>query len=222
MRNVDTIIDTCGKCHGGWIYPENDKNLGMIRCQCLIEKINKNRFNMLLKKSNIEDDLHMTFDNFKPRNRKQNLAYMKMSEGGTFYVFGPYGTGKTHLSTAIVIKKLKAGIPAAKISIPAYLKEIRKFKEEQIDIEKMAMEIPYLVLDDLGKEKITDWVQERFFDLVDKRYRGFKSFKLQTTATSQVSLKNLRLDGAIVDRITGMCEEIFIDGVSYRQIKKEK
>lgn len=203
-------------------------------CKCRKEAIERQKYENLMKIANIYNDQHMTFDNYRPTDPSQQraLEIMRARHGG-YFLFGAWGTGKTHLVTATVLRAINEGTMAVRISVPRLLKEIRKFgRDNTLDIEIMAQEIPYLALDDIGKQKDTDWTEERLFDLVDHRYQGFVAGKTLTSITSNLPLKapkgrpemevdtlSRRLDGAIIDRIEGMCRILMVLGESYRSKK---
>lgn len=73
-----------------------------------------------------------------------------------------------------------------------------------------------LVIDDIGREKPTDWVRETLFLLIDARYNA----KRPTIFTSNYHPRELaeRLSEPIADRILEMCSANFvhIDVGSYR------
>ena len=89
-------------------------------------------------------------------------------------------------------------------------------------------ETPFLVLDDLGAEKMTEWVGEQLFCIVNHRYNE----QLPTVVTSnysptQVIAHMATVDGRgnviddmqgqrIMSRIYGMCERVEIRGADWR------
>lgn len=72
---------------------------------------------------------------------------------------------------------------------------------------------PFLVLDDLGTEKLSDWVQEKLYAILDWRYGQ----ELPTLVTSNLTLAELashyRAHGPrLASRIAGMGEEVELRG----------
>ncbi len=96
---------------------------------------------------------------------------------------GKRGTGKTHLAVAIAIYAMKHGHQAIFRLVNELLNEIRRAVAEKADyygvIEKFK-EAPCLVLDDLGKERTTDFGLDALYEIVDHRYRH----ELQTIITT--------------------------------------
>ncbi|MCI4625043.1 MAG: ATP-binding protein [Candidatus Magnetoovum sp. WYHC-5] len=166
----------------------------------------------------------MTFVSYEPRTDIQRKALDTVSaRHGGYFLFGCWGTGKTHLLVASVIRAVQSDIISAFISAPKLLDTIRKAgRENDSELEVLFHSIPYLAVDDIGKQKDTDWASERLFLLLDERYRLSQAGQCCTSFTSNLPLEKLaeKIDGAIVDRIAGMCKEVFVDGTSYRRLKK--
>ena len=76
--------------------------------------------------------------------------------------------------------------------------------------------MPYLVIDDLGIERWTEWEIEMLYDLVDARY-GEQRFTIVTTNKPLHELEELA-DGRIHSRLIEMCQFISMDGLDYRKL----
>lgn len=74
-----------------------------------------------------------------------------------------------------------------------------------------------LILDDVGAEKLTDWVAETFYLIVNKRYNEM----LPTIFSSNLAVGELAemLGDRTASRIVEMCDIIKIDGED-RRLKK--
>jgi DNA replication protein DnaC len=77
-----------------------------------------------------------------------------------------------------------------------------------------------LVMDDLGSEKVTSWVQERLFVIVNHRYQEERP----TIFTSNIAPKDLptQLGERTASRIMSMCEWIALDGEDYRKTEARR
>lgn len=96
---------------------------------------------------------------------------------------GKRGTGKTHLAVAIALYAMKHGHQAIFRLVNELLNEIRRAVAEKADyygVIQRFKEVPCLVLDDLGKERTTDFGLDALYDIVDYRYRH----ELQTIITT--------------------------------------
>lgn len=150
------------------------------------------------------------------------------SKGALF--FGNTGTGKSMLAAMIVNEKINLGKSAMFASIPDLLNDIRcSFdKGNTADILRAVIEVPLLVLDDFGTEKMTEWVGEQLFILINSRM----SAKRQTIFTANYTttvlydrLATVDRSGRVIDdmqgrrimsRIFGMCYVVKLDGKDYR------
>ena len=103
---------------------------------------------------------------------------------------------------------LKSPILPRFISIPDLLLKIRlafkdnsEFTEESIISE--FTEESFLVLDDIGVEKPSEWVMQTLYTIIDRRNRDIK----QTIFTSNYAIKDLRdrVGERIVSRIVELC-----------------
>jgi DNA replication protein DnaC len=160
-----------------------------------------------------------TFGNFDPyANPPQTMraaerveSYLKTWEknredGRGLYLCGDVGTGKTHLAVAVMNELMRKQVPALFVTVPG------RDLDEWMETVKTA---DLLVLDDLGAEKPTAWVQERIFVIVNHRYRE----ALPTIFTSNIGPKDLaaQLGERTASRIVAMTEGIELEGDDYRE-----
>ena len=136
----------------------------------------------------IPSQLRQTFETYESAKVKElkdaMKAAMKAAKNNTGLVLsGKRGTGKTHLAVAIAIYAMKHGRQAIFRLVNELLDEIRRVVAENGDyfsVIRKFKEVPCLVLDDLGKEKITDFALVALHGIVDYRYRN----GLQTIITT--------------------------------------
>ena len=151
-------------------------------------------------------------------------------DGRSLFLYGERGTGKTNLAAIIANVRAKAGKPVFFASVPDLMADIRgSFKDGSTsEVVQVVKETPFLVLDDLGAEKMTEWVGEQLFCIINHRYNEL----LQTVVTSNYSPAEIighmaTVDGKgnviddvqgqrIMSRIYGMCERVEIKGVDWR------
>jgi len=148
-----------------------------------------------------------------------------------------WGTGKTHLSCAIIHRILdqwkgdtNKGCPRVVfLSEPdlfrriqatySFTPEEKQMRESEDDIIKGIISADLLVLDDVGKEKRADprFIQRTMFAIIDGRYK----LNLPLIITANLSPGELKshLEPASFDRVWELCQgkSIQMDGKSYRQ-----
>lgn len=155
---------------------------------------------------------------------------MIAGEIGGLFMHGVRGTGKTKLAAIIANERVSTGEPVLFASVPDLMADIRgSFKDGSTSETVQAVkETPFLVLDDLGSEKMSEWVGEQLFCIVNHRYNE----RLQTVVTSNYSPTQIIAHMATVDgrgnviddmqgqrimsRIYGMCERVEIKGADWR------
>ena len=174
------------------------------------------------------DDYEVTSGNREAVAAAKWLLQSETDRG--LFVYGFRGTGKTKLVSIIANNKVKRGETVMFTSMPDLLADIRASFGTNLTAEtvRMAKEVPCLIIDDLGAERMTEWVGEQLFCIINARYNA----KLQTIITGNYEPNEIieRLSitdryGKIVDdmqghrimsRIYGMCERIRLDGRDYR------
>jgi DNA replication protein DnaC len=172
-----------------------------------------------------------TLGNFRVVASEAARARMKVDEyleaweenreaGKGLYFCGGVGTGKTHLAVAVMNELIrKKRTPSLFVTVPELLDNLRETYnkpgrnlDEWMDAVQNA---EFLVLDDLGSERTTEWVRERIFVIVNHRYRE----ALPTVFTSNIGPKDLaeQLGERTASRIIAMCDWIALEGDDYRE-----
>lgn len=170
--------------------------------------------------------LNRTFGNFDVRRDKNAfnscLAYSNRENlfsdnRNSLLIFGGYGSGKTHLAAAIANALIDRGIPVLFGTFADHLEKIREEfdKTGQRKYQSMMKNTPMLVLDDVGKEKLTDWSKEILFNVINYRYEHKLPFILTTNFNEQ-QLGN-HIGGAVYSRMCEMCTAVTTSGKDYRK-----
>ncbi|AGI38478.1 phage DNA replication protein [Thermoclostridium stercorarium subsp. stercorarium DSM 8532] len=177
-----------------------------------------------------------TFEAFEIRdyNRKafeialdyaQNFGRYK-EKGEGLFITGGYGVGKTHLAAAItnyLIQNLKGTVIFGNVT--TLLGRLRfaysdDSEYEETQILKELYDVDLLVIDDLGKEKPTPWVEEKLYNVINERYENYKPIIVTSNLGVEEIEKRLETcGGAIVSRIIEMCRGVKIMGADYRKEK---
>ena len=125
---------------------------------------------------------------------------------------GTNRTGKTHLMTAAVNKLSQKGIyvrMALISTIYSTIKEAYDRSAPEYLYKEIYTKPQILVIDDIGKEMVTDWTAATLFDLIDARYRNGKVTAITTNYNRKSLVEKLTVNGdvskakAIVCRIYG-------------------
>jgi len=185
-KGLEMMPYNCGICHDShFVHPRKPDNAvdysRVVPCRCFEEEIERKRHAALLEWCELPAATnHMTFGNFTPKKIFEELlaATQNMAEGkyeGIFLtLMGDTDRGKTHLAIAICRRWLERGEIARYAYVPILMDELRRGFREGGDGSyeerwERFLNVPLLVLDDLGVENSTAWVQERLDTLVDYR-----------------------------------------------------
>lgn len=129
--------------------------------------------------------------------------------GGLYYYSHERGTGKTYLSTILGNELSKRGWRVRWFSMVNLIQEIKAgFDKDSstssADVINLARHAQVLILDDIGVEKQSAWLNETVYSILDHRMRQCKP----TIFTSNHLPEELSYDERIIDRITRMTELI--------------
>lgn len=149
-----------------------------------------------------------------PQNIKALFEKMKETRRG-LYIHGGVGTGKTHVSYALLNSMDSLKLKSWFKNIPELLREIRldlgRANQDKTFVEEKLMDFGGLLfLDDIGSERMTEWVEETFYLIINKRYEKM----LPIIFTSNLSIKDLsvKVGDRIASRIVEMCDIVELTG----------
>lgn len=132
-------------------------------------------------------------------------------------LFGPVGTGKSHLAACVGNALRARGVPVLFISV-ARLGTLG-FDERREVINHMGG-AKLLMLDDLGAERNTDFSREQVFDIIDRRTNAMLPLIVTTNITPEDMRHDANLDyRRIWERVGSMCRPVRMDGESWRKAR---
>lgn len=147
------------------------------------------------------------------------LAYAEHyndDERNCLLIVGNFGSGKTHLAASISNKLMDDGTP---VLFDTFSGHLNKLKAEfnggkSVYLDKMK-KVDMLVLDDVGKEKQSEWSKSIMFDVINHRYEHL----LPMVITTNLRNKELEeyLGGAVWSRLCEMCMGVRTVGKDYRK-----
>jgi chromosomal replication initiation ATPase DnaA len=162
-----------------------------------------------------------------PRSNVTNFFNSRAALGnfGFVFIYGPVGTGKTHLAAALVKKFMLHFRSYPLISSSEMLLDIRS-NFNTGGSEKRAIEsyccdssISGRIIDDLGTDKATDWNTQTLMLMIDRRY----SDNLNTVFISNLTISDIaKLHG---DRVASRLQsgKVFkFDGKDIRMEHREQ
>lgn len=176
------------------------------------------------------------FDNFLVYRENEKLAnaVLAVKRFATSFpnvtkglcLIGPHGIGKTHLAVAAMRTVLAGGSQAVFYEVSDLLRLIRSTynpvtKTAEMEVLQPLLTAQLLVLDDVGKEKTSEWVEETMTFIVNTRY----NHRLTTIFTSNyednpdaeaLDSLRVRVGSRMYSRIHEMCDFVEYGGADYR------
>lgn len=234
----------CGKCH----TPKQTRVnfLGEIRtphclCKCAKEQRDKEeqeeqrakhrrrivaeRRRLGFPDSELEEMTFAADDNANPRITNAAKKYVeqfsefrKTGQGLLFY--GEVGTGKTFVAASIANALIDGGYYALVTNFGRIANVISEKFEGRQDFYDSINRFDLLVLDDLGTERKTEYMQEIVYNVIDNRYRSGLPMIITTNLTAEElkkpdSITNKR----IYDRVLERCLPVEVAGKNRRHSK---
>lgn len=187
-------------------------------CQCVLErKIEKAVGETFAKKG---------FKEYVPKNESQEKALEAFEKNpeGSFYLYGDYRSGKTHLLSAQYSAMIRGRSRKQTVFLTdiEFINSLRK-KDPLVRVEdiKMAEDGFHLFFKDFGKITPPAWALEEFFNIFDTIYnrQGKEDrFGISIASNAELSViadrydvEGTALGGAIARRIQDICEVIKIN-----------
>ena len=178
------------------------------RCDCIRQRLIREKLMEIPERFRA-----CTFESYHPKDFKQERAHsqMKNAPEGSYFLCGPYGSGKTHLLHAQYRTRVLAGIACDLRTTVQLLNEIQRMEFDNDFLSPVFLHIwsgrrYHLFWDDLDKFKMTEFRSQELFDLIDSIYRN----NLNVTITSNFTLKELgeleKVHPSFIRRIDEICK----------------
>jgi len=170
-----------------------------------------------------------TFTNFIERDGAEDAFnmcqdYVNENTAPILVLRGPRGTGKTHLMEAVGRELIARDMTVRYERVPALLSRIRSsydrsYPEVAEDDMRRCHLAQLLMLDDLGSEKSSEWVQEKIFELIDERYGTGRLLIVSTNDSYSSPSNNLgeRVASCRFDENSGKVVQVIMTCSDYRR-----
>ncbi len=235
FRDPRYHLVVCPLCDDtGWKTIDADGTPRVARCDCWRERLAAK----LLAEARIPPRYRRCdLDNFNTYNdslvravaRARRLAESFPVVDKGLLVLGKPGVGKTHLAVAVLKDVVRAkGATGIFYDTRDLLRVIRStydplVRTAEMDVLRPVMTADLLVLDDLGAEKTSEWVEETLNLIVNTRYNErrltiFTSNYAIVEDTADANSVVGRVGARMWSRLHEMCEFLELDGVDYREL----
>lgn len=230
----------CPYCNGyGWIFSMEGGYEVNKRCQCMIDTINRNRLNFAdiperykgVTLSSLRVDYYSSPGEREVASKVFKALRMYLSEFDKFAATGSglylwsqtRGTGKTLSVAALANELIQKGHKVKFATSPQILTEIKRtYEQDDNSPGKMTesrlldalVDVEVLIIDDFGTEDVTKWANNKFYEIINKRYTS----KKVTIFTSNDSVDNLQYDSRILNRVKEQCFSIEYPSESVRDL----
>jgi DNA replication protein DnaC len=218
----------------GWKPLDENGVRRVVRCNCRREAAGQQR----LASANIPKRYqHCTIANFTAYNesllraadKARRLAEEFPSVGRGLFLEGQPGVGKTHLAVAVLKRVIeRTGARGLFYDTRDLLRVIRStydpsIKTTELEILRPVMSADLLVLDDIGAEKTSEWVEETMNLIVNTRYNErrvtiFTSNYKDIPDDTDPNALLFRIGHRMRSRLHEMCEFEVLDGADYREL----
>ena len=232
---------SCPKCKGTGFVNEGS---GVKLCECRFSKEDINRILKIPRRF-----WQAEIENYEPENDSEREAYKEAliyaatfdpQEGRGLTLIGPPGVGKTHLAVG-VLKKIyrEKKIRGAFFDTKDLIYRLKSLMEEGKTSRaiKKILNLPLLLLDDLGSERLSEWQRELISYIISFRYNNLKgtiittNFSLDRKENNRKKIKanseetelpkalmSDRLGASTVSRIYEMSSVVHIRGRDRRRV----
>jgi DNA replication protein DnaC len=179
-----TCQQDCPRCHetGYTLVPSGTSTVAQV-CSCRHLDARIEVFNQIGIPAAVA---RAAFDNFKSWSQDHQRAkvvaedfarkFRRDAPTKGFLLYGRPGAGKTHLLVAALrYLALEKGIPGRYVEFMLLLSDIRAgFSENRghMEILRPLLQVPVLAIDELGKERGTEWERSMLDELISRRFNS--------------------------------------------------
>jgi DNA replication protein DnaC len=151
---------------------------------------------------------------------------MNLGSGDGLYLTGVQGSGKTFEASGIALRLVDDGYTVKFSTSIDLLATIRSTFGKNDTEERIVKQMAYydlLVIDDLGKENVTDWSMQELYAIINARYETMKPTIITTQYTVEELISHWSKTGdsktaaALLSRLIQTSTEVNIGNIDRRQ-----
>lgn len=171
------------------------------------------------------EEAKATLDNYtRTAENGEAIKHAEYFLDGThrgLYLHGGVGTGKTRLACSVLNTLWARGVGVRFKRCPELLIQLQPGHDDTDQVWQRMVDVPVLVLDDVGANQGTDFARRQLQALFDARLdRGHR-----TIWTSNLDLDDLAeflADDRLPSRIMGQCRVVELSGKDWRLTRRRK
>lgn len=225
----------CKKCGEPVEVAINPKGIGKIKVRCICRCVQRER-ELAAKKAKQEEynrNRRLCFgtsyfktctfdasDETEYLNMAKNYVdhfrdFKKMNKG--LLLYGSVGTGKSHMAACIANALIDDGCKVLMTNFATMVNILQSSFEGRQDYIDSLNRYELLIIDDLGAERKSEYMQEQVFNIIDARCKSGLPMIITTNLT-MIQLTDPSEIGAarIYDRVLERCHPIALSGSSRR------
>jgi DNA replication protein DnaC len=233
MMRIVAVPDPCPRCNGsGWIPLAGDA-LRVEACGC---QGGLRRQQRIAAAGIPKRYARCTLDTFREKSTVLKNAKTRVQQfvdlwpntpdGRGMLLTGGCGVGKTHLAAATLIEIINAGKPGRMLfsNFQDLIQEIQaSFSSDEVpnksQLLEPLLEADLLVLDELGSQKPTPFVQDVLYYVINTRYNGelatiFTTNYLDRPADAKEESIEQRIGTRLRSRLAEMADRIDLSGAT--------
>jgi DNA replication protein DnaC len=220
----------------GWKPADLSAVRQVVRCDCWREKAAASalagaRIPALYKDSTLDNFQDYSDSLVAAVTRARQLASQFPVVDKGALLLGAPGVGKTHLAIAVLKEVVRrTAAHALFYDTRELLRLIRDtynpvVRTTEIEVIRPVMEAEFLVLDDLGAERTTEWVDETLNLIVNTRYNHRRTTVFTSNFPdreqddkSAVDTLLERVGARMYSRLHEMCDFLYLEGMDFRVV----